>query len=221
MEKSLLSLVAIVVVVIVFLIMRKRGGGNVAAALAGNFSQQFCTMTGLTANANDFSGSYRGYDFVVKSETGTDYAGAIQRQGWKMYPRLTVTLRAAGSSFPLTVLREEHNVLVDTNQKINDLISGGGVSLPAGIPALKGKLPRVNGVYSADQAFAAKIVSDPELSKLLANWFYPNITMNGDVVELKLDHEHAQNKFRERMASPGYWVEAMNICARIVDIAKA
>ncbi len=220
MGQSLIGIIATIIIVVIFLIMKKKGFSSTANALAGNFSQKFCSLTGLTAGSDDFSGTYKDYVFNVKSEMGTDYAQAIQMKGMKVYPKLTVILRAAGSSFPYTVLREEHNVLVDTNQKLNSLITGGGGPLPAELSSLKGKLPRVNGVYSEEEAFAAKVVSDQELSALLSNWFYPNIILQGDRIVLRLDHENAQKKFGERMISPTYWVEAMDICVRLADVAR-
>ncbi|MCX7679875.1 MAG: hypothetical protein N2316_11755 [Spirochaetes bacterium] len=221
MITTLGSIISIVVVVLIFLLVRKFGGGKGGAALADAFSKKFCELSGLTQMEDGYSGTYRGYDFTVKAETSTNYADMMLNQSWSVHPKLTVHLRAAGSSFPHTVLCEEHNILFDTYQKINNFLKGNALQLPPEVPSLKGKLPRVNGVYSVDQNFAAKLVNDQELSKLLANWYYLKVVIQGENVILILDHEHAPYKFGERMSFPQYWIEAMNICARIADVAKS
>lgn len=221
MISTLGSLISIVIVVLIFLLVRKFGGGKGGTALAEAFSKKFCELTGLTQSGDGYSGTYKGYEFFVKAETSTSYSEMILNQNWSVHPKLTVNLRSSGSSFPHTVLCEEHNVLVDTYQKMDNFLKGNNLQLPPEVPSLKGKLPRVNGVYSVDQNFAAKLVADQELTKLLEKWYYLKVVIQGENVVLILDHEHAQNKFGERMAFPHYWVEAMDICARIADVAKA
>ena len=133
MSSSIIGVIVILVMPMIIAFKKSMGSGG-AAARTGNFSQEFCKMTGLTAGTDSFTGSYKGYQFRVKSEMGTDYAQ---------------------------------------------------------LPALLGK------------------------------WYYADIRVHGDTVELTLDHENAPRHFGTRMASPRYWVEAMDICARIADAAKA
>jgi hypothetical protein len=192
-----------------------------SAAGARNFGGDFCRMTGLTQGADSFTGTYKGHSFRVKSEMGADYMQMVQMRGVQIFPKLTVTLTSPGGGFPHTVLREEHGILVETNQRINNMITGDSIPLPPEVPELKKRLPRIGGVYSDDQGFAEKIVSDQELSRLLDRWYYADIRIQGDTVELVLNHENAPRHFGTRMASPQYWVEAMDICVRVAESARA
>jgi len=210
----------VIIVLVIPMILGIRKSMKSASA-AGNFGQNFCQMSGLTQGADSFTGTYKGYTFRVKSEMGADYMQMVQMRGVQVYPKITVTLTSPGSGFPFTVLREEHGILVETNQRFNNMVTGSTITLPPEIPSLKKRLPRIGGVYSADQGFAEKLVSDQELSRLLDRWYYADIRIQGDTVELVLNHENAPRHFGTRMASPQYWVEAMDICARIADLARA
>lgn len=90
--------------------------------------------------------------------------------------------------------------------------------LPPELTNLEHKLSRVH-IYSTDQVTAEKIANDAELQCLLSNWYYTDVRIAGTEVYLLMDNEHSLFKYGKRFSDCGYWVQALDIVARVAQIA--
>lgn len=215
--------VGFVVLAFVIAISRSFGKGGMAARKAGDFSGALCSRTGLVAGADAFTGTYKGLEYHVKISLGmnvmdvTHMLGRPGRMG--PYPRLRVQALADEAGFPHTVLKQDLNPFVHTDQRIQDWVTGKNADLPPEAKALDKKLPRIS-VYTDDPGFAGRLVEDSELKRLLNDWYYAHITLQGSEIVLLLDHEHVISKYRQRLSKPDYIIQAMDIVARLAAVAQ-
>jgi hypothetical protein len=180
------------------------------------FSADLIARTGLVQQGGVFAGNYKGFNVNIQNKLAFDYAG-LRNSKVAMYPRLHCRLNAEGKNFPYTVLREKLNMLLYTDQRIMDFFGGKYNDLPPELPHLEHKLERVH-IYSNDQVFAEKLALDPELQRLLKDWYYCDVRIAGTEVYLLLDNEHMLFKYGRRLQDCGYWVQAIDICARCAQL---
>jgi hypothetical protein len=219
--------VGFVVLAFVIAISRSFGKGGMAARKAGDFSGALCSRTGLVAGADAFTGTYKGLEYHVKISLGMNVMDVIHMLGrpgrMGPYPRLRVqALKQAladEAGFPHTVLKQDLNPFVHTDQRIQDWVTGKNADLPPAAKALDKQLPRIS-VYTDDPGFAGRLVEDSELKRLLNDWYYAHITLQGSEIVLLLDHEHVISKYRHRLSTPDYIIQAMDIVARLAAVAQ-
>lgn len=193
---------------------------------ARNFIPDLLRLTGLQLNGQRLSGSYGGQPTTVDFGLGMNVAkvafgpgeGLERLEGRNtFFQTLHVKMRVPGANFPPLALKEKVG-LIRTDQFINDLIAGKKLELPE-MPGVKIQRARA---YGQDQTFAQTLVRDAELQRLLSDWYYADIRIGGDGIELVLDDNMVMPTFgSKRMSSPGYVVQALDICARIAAIGKA
>ena len=192
---------------------------------ARSFGPNFCKLTGLQNLGDSFHGLYKGHLFNVRGGVGrpTLHGTFGHMKGshvMKTWPVLHCKLQLPdGTEIPYTVLREKLNMLLFTDQVLDDKISQRYKDLPPELPALEHKLPRVH-LYSMDEGYANRLAQDSALKYLLSNWFYTDIRISGNLIYLYLDNEHVLAKYGRRLQSPNYWVEAMDICVRIAELSS-
>lgn len=225
MDQGTITIIAVVVSVVFILIAVTRtfAKGGTAQKASRNFAGDLEKKTGLKTVDDHFEGRYKDLEYWVKisiSMNAMDPFHLVGHAGrMAMYPKLKVRATAAGKSFPHTVLKQDLNILVSTDQRIHDWVTGKHRDLPGEIKSLDKQLPRIS-VYGADENFARRFTGDFELKRLLSDWYYADISIEGDEIFLLLDNEMVLRKYMTRLQSPGYIVQAMDIVARIGQLAK-
>ena len=199
-----------------------------ASRTARNFIPDLLRMTGMQLNGQTLSGTYAGrpasVDFglglnvgkVVMATPGQRFESLEGRNTF--FQTLHVKMRVPGAELPPMGIKEKVGIL-RTDQFLNDLIAGKKMELPE--MKLDGIRMKRARLYGQDEAFARRLGTDAELERLLSDWYYADIRIGGDAVELVLDDNMVMPTFGgKRMSSPGYVVQALDICARIAAIGS-
>jgi hypothetical protein len=214
------GLIAIIILIIVIPRVRKK------QKQAANFGPEFARRTGLQQNNGDFEGEYRGFPTRVSIRAGVNYArvGSAMMSGdassmhgrQTFFQTFTVEMQIPGANFPSTELIEPSSI-IRTDQYIQDAIHNRQPTQPQ-LKINHGGYKRTK-VYGEDEAFASYLLQDSELVRLLKDWYYANIKINGDQVLLDLHDNNILNKYGyKRLSKPDYIIQACDICARLGEL---
>lgn len=190
---------------------------------ARNFVPELLQRTGLQLQGNRLTGAYHRFPVDVYFGLGTNYGKLILsgESGWGLirklegrntfYQTLHVQMRVPGANFPKFMLKE-HVGPLRTDQWLMDMFEQRNVELPEFDDLRAGRAR----VFGTDRAFAEKVVNDAELQRLVRRWHFTDVRAAGDVIELVLNDNMVMPTFgSERMSSPGFVIEALDICTRV------
>ncbi len=194
-----------------------------------NFNSDFIALSGLNQSTNGYAGEYKGFPVTFKSGIGMNYAGMASNMLFDsgagmynrntVYPKFTIELKIPGGNIPQIDLIEKVGIM-RTDQFIQDKMEGKGTNLPElKIPDVKLCNGRIK-IFSNNEEYAKKITTDTELQRLLSNWYYAYIKAGNDTITLIFDNNNVINKYKKRLQTPHYMVQALDICARIGTISK-
>ena len=197
---------------------------------AKDFIPDFIRLTGLQQSENGFQGTYKGFPVRFMAGIGLNYVNAASSfldNSWShgglygrniVYPKFTVELKIPGAQIPAFDLIEKISIL-RTDQFIQNKIEKKNVELPEvaipGVSLCRGRIK----IFTVDEQYIKKIVTDPELQRLLSDWYYAFIRVRDNTVVLILDDNNVVNKYKKRITTPHYMVQALDICARIAALS--
>jgi hypothetical protein len=136
-----------------------------------------------------------------------------------VYSKFIINMKVPNVKMPKLNLIEKVNIL-RTDQFIQDKVAGKGTTL------LKIKIPEIKlckgriQIFSEDEDYARKIVKDNEFQRLLSDWYYAYIKTDDNTITLILDDVNVLNKYKKRLQTPDYLVQALDICAKIGELSK-
>jgi len=202
-----------------------------SGAQARNFVPDLLRLTGMQLNDQTLSGVYRGFPAQVQFGLGVNMGKLIMKGSRPsnqfrglhgrntFFQTLHVRLEIPGSAgMPPLGIKEKVGIL-RTDEFLNEVIKQTRMELPE--MKIEHGLPRVR-FYGNDAAFAARFAQDPELKRLLSNWYFTDIRLGGTTVELILDDNMVMPTFGgDRMSNPGYVVQALDIASRVAELARS
>jgi hypothetical protein len=221
---AVVLILAGVLIFVPFMIRRALKAGKQAR----NFIPDLLRLTGMQLNNDTLLGTYKNFQTVVNFGLGLN-AGKMIMAGPGMgnqlhaahgrntfYQTLHIKVQMPGSNAPPLGIKEKVGIL-RTDEFLNEIIQKQRMELPE--MKIDHDLKRVR-FYGNDEAFARKFTHDPELKRLLSDWHYCDIRIGGNLVEFRLDDNMVQPTFGgERLASPGYVVQALDIATRCAQLA--
>ncbi|MBU0486506.1 MAG: hypothetical protein KKA07_13300 [Bacteroidetes bacterium] len=199
-----------------------------ARARARNFTPNLIKMSGLIPNGDVLEGDYKGFPTVLKMGVSYNYAEAASNTlgalsgGSANYhsrsmisPKFTVEMDLPKPAVSAIIIKQKVGVL-RSDQFINDMIAGKGIELPE----VKNKDVRFRKAraFSHDADLAVRMANDAELQQLLHKWHYTDIRVNENKLVFTLDDVMVQATFGNRITTPDYIIQGLNIAARTAQL---
>lgn len=195
---------------------------------SNDFFPELARITGLQLTGDGLNGNYKGYQMHFQYKLNVNVIAAYKTLSTgnstaygknAMFPALHVDIQSP-SVFPQLAIYDPPGILTHTHQFLQDLVTGkkpGWEKL-----AIDGSVLRRGIHLYGDPVAGQKAVQSQELQKLLSNWKYTDIRMEGNSLKLALDNNSAPSTIGLRtMYTHAFAIQAMDIAVAAAKAVQA